>query len=371
MSLSRKKFAFILYPISLIYGFIIVIRNWMYNANIFSEKEFNIPIISIGNITVGGTGKTPHSEYLIKNLKDNFNVAVLSRGYKRKTRGFILSDKNSTYLDIGDEPLQIKNKFSDIQVAVCANRVKGIQKLLKLDTEKKLDLILLDDAYQHRAIKPGISILLMDFNNPIYEDKMLPLGNLRESFYEKYRANIVIVTKTPNEIKPIEKRIIEKNLNLFPYQSLYYSTIKYGEIIPVYSADRNIPDFENIKFDCLVVTGIANPDSLYSYLKTICKTITPIKYSDHHNFSKSDFENIVSEYENIVSSNKIIITTEKDSIRFRNSIYQDLLINLPLYYISIEIDFLNNDELTFKNQIINYVKKNRRSDKVHSKEHKF
>lgn len=371
MNISRKNFAIILYPISLIYGFIVVLRNWMYNANIFREKEFNIPIISIGNITVGGTGKTPHSEYLIKNLKNNFTVAVLSRGYKRKTRGFILSDKNSTVSDIGDEPLQIKNKFPDVQVAVCAKRVNGIQKLLKLDTEKKLDLILLDDAYQHRAVKPGISILLMDYSNPIYEDSMLPYGNLRESFHEKYRANIVIVTKTPAEIKPIEKRIIEKNLNLFPYQSLYYSTIKYGDLVPVYNFERNLPDFEKVKYDCLVVTGIANPDSLYSHLNSICKSIKPIKHSDHHNFSKSDFENIIREYENIVSSNKIIITTEKDSFRFKNSNYRDLLINLPLYYISIEIEFLQNEELTFNNQIINYVKKNRRSDKVHSKEHKF
>lgn len=371
MAFSRRKFAILTYPISLIYGFIVSFRNWMYNSNMFYEKEFNIPIISIGNITVGGTGKTPHSEYIIKNLKENFNIAVLSRGYKRKTRGFILSNQNSTVFDIGDEPLQIKNKFPEIPVAVCAKRVHGIEQLLKLDTEKNLDLILLDDAYQHRAVKPGISILLMDFNNPIYEDKMLPYGNLRESFHEKYRANIVIVTKTPIEVKPIERRIIEKNLNLFPYQSLYYSTIKYKNVNHVYGGEKKLPNFENIKYDCLVVTGIANPDSLYSYLKNICKTITPIKYSDHHNFSKTDFENIIKEYENIVSSNKLIITTEKDAIRFKSSSFKELLINLPLFYIEIEIEFLQNVESTFNNQIINYVKKNRRSDKVHPKEHKF
>ena len=371
MSFSRKKFALILYPISLIYGIIVSFRNWFYNSNIFSEKEFDIPIISIGNITVGGTGKTPHSEYIIRNLKKNLNIALLSRGYKRKSKGFILSDNNSTLFEIGDEPLQIKNKFQDIQVAVCAKRVIGIERLLKLDTEKNLDLILLDDAYQHRAVKAGISILLMDFNNPIYEDHLLPYGNLRETFHEKYRANIVIVTKTPVDIKPIERRIIEKNLNLFPYQSLYYSTIKYGNIIPVLNFNKFLPDIEQIKYDFLIVTGIANPETLYKYLKVKAKSIKTLKYSDHHFYSKADFEHIIKDYENIVSSNKIIITTEKDSIRFKNSNYRELLINLPLFYISIEIEFLQEDGINFNNQIINYVKKNRRSDKVHSKEHKF
>lgn len=371
MKQTRRKFAIILYPISLIYGFIVSVRNWLYNANIFSEKEFNIPIISIGNITVGGTGKTPHSEYLIRTLKKDFNIALLSRGYKRKTRGFILSDNSSTVFDIGDEPLQIKNKFQDIQVAVCTKRVNGINQLLKRDTEKQLDFIILDDAYQHRAVKAGISILLMDFNNPIYEDHMLPYGDLRESFHEKYRANIVIVTKTPADIKPIERRIIEKNLNLFPYQSLYYSTIRYGNLVPLFNSERQLSDSEYKKYDCLVVTGIANPDTLYKHLEDTFKSIQKIKYADHHFFSKSDFEHIAQEYTDIVSSNKIIITTEKDAIRFKNSNYRDLLINLPIFYISIEIEFLQEDGITFNNQIINYVKKNKRSDKVHSREHKF
>ena len=208
------------YPLSLIYGIVVWIRNVMFDINILKSKEFTIPVISVGNITVGGTGKTPHVEYLIRLLKDEFKIATLSRGYKRKSFGFVLANESSTVIEIGDEPRQIKQKFPEIAVAVDSNRVKGINKLLQ--SEKNLNAIILDDAFQHRYVSPGLSILLVDYNNPLKDDYLLPFGRLREQAGERQRADIIIVTKCPSKIKPIDQRLLEKDLKMFAYQKLFF-----------------------------------------------------------------------------------------------------------------------------------------------------
>jgi tetraacyldisaccharide 4'-kinase len=325
----------------------------------------------VGNITVGGTGKTPHIEYLITLLKDDNKIATLSRGYKRKSRGFILADDTATAQSIGDEPMQIKRKYSNILVAVDAKRVNGVKKLLSSPKGADLDAILLDDAYQHRHIKPGLSILLIDYNRPLSKDHMLPYGRLRESAHEKSRANIIIVSKSPENISPIERRIMVKDLNLLPYQKLYFTTLHYNHLQPLYpSTAINIVNEEWGKenFSILLVTGIANPKPLQEYLENFSNNIEEIIYPDHYAFTLKDVNQIRERFKNLKGNNKIIITTEKDSVRFHSLKIEDELLRSHLFYVPLRIRFLDNDRDLFNDHILNYVKKNRRSSNLHRKE---
>jgi len=309
----------LLFPFSLLYGFIVYFRNKLFDYDFLKNKEFDPPIISVGNITVGGTGKTPHIEYLISLMKDKFKVATLSRGYKRKTRGFREVSLSSSVDEVGDEPLQLKKKFPDINVLVDANRVRGVERILSDDVSEQINVILLDDAYQHRYIKPGLSILLIDFNRPISKDYLLPYGRLREQAYEKRRANIILITKSPREIKPIERRIIVKNLKLFPYQTLYFTTFDYGQLVPVFPdgkiVSNDILDSENISI--LLITGVAYPKILSDYLRDKQKDVTHLNYPDHYVYKQKDILKIEDTFKAIKPESKIIITTEKDAVRLR------------------------------------------------------
>lgn len=360
MQKARKILSPILLPISLIYGLIIYIRNRLFDYKIFKSNHFNIPIISVGNITVGGTGKTPHTEYLVNLLKSEFNIATLSRGYKRKTKGFILSDSDSTVSDIGDEPRQIKQKFPDVHVAVDADRTNGINHLLKHN--KDLDVILLDDAYQHRKVSVNLSILLIDYSRPIDKDFMLPLGNLREQAFEKRRANIIIITKSPKDLKPIDRRVMFNKLNAFPFQHVFFTTFDYGEINPVFSnPSKSINNKSYKDYEVVLVSGIANPKPLKEYIiENISKNITELEYSDHYNFKESDFKKIEQIYKSIETDKKIIITTEKDAMRLQkfSNIADDL--KDSFFYIPIQVKFLNNRTDNFNQQIIEYVRKNKK-----------
>ena len=267
---ARNNYTILLYPFSLIYGLMVWIRNSLFDIQAIKSIEFPIPLISVGNITVGGTGKTPHIEYLVELLKDEFTLATLSRGYKRKTRDFILADSLSGISDIGDEPVQIKNKYPDIHVAVDRRRVNGVRELMRRIPE--LDVILLDDAYQHRHIKPGLSILLIDFNRPLSEDHLLPAGRLREQGYERRRANIILITKCPDRLKPIERRIIVKDLKLYPFQHLFFTKLIYGKPVPVFAdINKRIPleEMKAAKPHILMVTGIAGPRLFKKHLRGI------------------------------------------------------------------------------------------------------
>jgi len=360
MNTLRKILSPILFPISLIYGLIIYIRNRFYDYKIFKSNQFNIPLISVGNITVGGTGKTPHIEYLINVLKSEFNVATLSRGYKRKSKGFILSSIESTDREIGDEPRQIKQKFPEISVAVDANRTNGINQLI--NNTENLDAILLDDAYQHRKVHANMSILLIDYSRPIDKDFMLPFGDLREQAFEKKRANIIIITKSPKDLKPIERRIIFNKLEPYPFQHVYFTTFDYGEIKPVYKSllESNVHNSYN-DYEILLVTGIANPKPLKDYIvENISKKIQEIEYSDHYDFKESDFKKIEQSFNSINSDKKIIITTEKDAMRLQK--FSNIANNLKgsFFYIPIQVEFLNNRTDNFNQQIIEYVRKNKK-----------
>lgn len=366
---ARNNYYLLLYPLSLLYGLVVWIRNTLFDYQVIRSTDFPIPIISVGNITVGGTGKTPHIEYLVDLLKDEFRVATLSRGYKRKTRDFILAGPGSGVRDIGDEPVQIKRKYPDIHVAVDRNRANGIRELMKRIPD--LDVILLDDAYQHRQVKPGLSILLIDFNRPISEDLLLPAGRLREQAYEKRRANLILISKCPDRLKPIERRIIVKDLKLYPFQHLFFTKLSYGEPQPVFSDTRNPMNLEGmkeIKPRILMVTGIAGPRLYKKHLRSISTQITELNYPDHHAYNNRDIERIRRTFMEMEAGEKLIFTTEKDATRLRKFTNIENSIRERMYYVPVGIEILNEDGENFNNNIRNYVKDNKRDSILHKQQ---
>lgn len=334
----------------------------MFDFGILHEKEFNIPIISIGNITIGGTGKTPHTEYLVSMLGElGMQVAVISRGYKRKTKGFVLASCKSTAFEIGDEPFQIKKKFPDAIVAVDAKRNRAVQKLL--ERKDAPQVFVLDDAYQHRFIAPGLSILLIDYNRLIYNDYLLPIGRLREPASERSRADILIVTKCPSTMQPIEMRIIDKRLNCSPSQRLYFSSFNYGTIYNVFDNTKHCSteSLQKQEAQILIVTGVASPKPLYDYILEKIGRYETIRFSDHHSFTKENWNRIVKKYAAIKNKKKLILVTEKDAARIYSDKNVPNLLKEHIYTIPLHVKFLCNGEEPFKNQIINYVKENKRN----------
>lgn len=354
-----------LYPVSFLYGLGVRIRNKCFDWGILKQKEYPIPIICVGNITVGGTGKTPHTEFLISLLKDQYNVAVLSRGYKRKTKGYRLAVDKFDAETIGDEPYQIKSKYPEVTVAVDENRCRGIENLLKLNSPK-IDVILLDDAYQHRHVKAGLNILLIDMNRPICEDKLLPAGLLREPASGKHRANIVVVTKCSDEIKPIDFNITTKQLALYPFQKLYFSNFKYGELYLVFK-DAELEKEPKISLSSLhtfnqvlLLSGIANPIPLINKIKEYNTALESLHYKDHHDFTKEDIKEIEKRFEKLTGDNKIIITTEKDATRLVGNRYLKEDIKKYIYCLPIEVNILQQMEESFIQNILDYVRENKR-----------
>ena len=349
-----------LLPFSWIYGLGVWFRNQLFDIGILKSKDYKIPVIAVGNITVGGAGKTPHVEYLIRLLKDKVKVAVLSRGYKRKSKGFVLADMNSTVEEIGDEPYQMKKKFPDIDVAVDKNRQEGIELLTNNTTAKDIDVIILDDAYQHRYVKPGINILLVDYHRLLLYDKLLPAGRLREPKESTVRADMVIITKCPTELKPMDYRVITRAMNLYPYQTLLFSTLKYGNLIPVYSGDEQTLDSLNKEVNVLLLTGIASPKQMVIDLKPYAKEIVPLTFRDHHQFSHKDIVKINEKYSSMPSP-KIIVTTEKDMTRLINKDGFSEEVKQNMFMLPIEIEIQLGQEEIFNQKIISYVQKNSRN----------
>lgn len=350
-----------LLPLSWLYGIVVFIRNRCFKLGILKQEKYDIPIICVGNITVGGTGKTPHTEYLVSLLKEQFRVAVLSRGYKRKTKGFVLAAETSTSKEIGDEPLQIKLKYPHIIVAVDTNRRRGIEKLLALPKENRPQVILLDDAYQHRHVIPSFSILLTNYNRPMYDDRLLPAGRLREPAYYAEQANIIITTKCPQTIKPIKQRIIHHELKPYAYQSLFFTTFKYGKLTSVFSQEERIEISQIKKQNALLILGIANPDDVIKEIRTYTKEITSLAYPDHYNFKKGDVRDIESKFKEL--NNPIVITTEKDAARLRELNLSEELKN-NLYYLPIEVSFVGDDaQEKFDTQILEHVRENTKNSR--------
>ena len=352
-----KYLRILLFPFSILYGIIVFIRNKFYDWHLISSARFEIPTIVVGNISMGGTGKSPHIEYLIRLLKEEFKIATLSRGYGRQTNGFILSDKQSTAKDIGDEPKQFKSKFDEVAVAVDAKRVNGINQLVK--KVAGLQVILLDDAFQHRAVSAGLSILLTDYNKMYCDDYILPMGNLRESRSSAKRADIIIVTKCPEHLSDEEINRLTEKLNTSSFQNVYFSYIKYGEVIKLFgNKEQEQINYLDGQCDVVLLTGIANTQPLEDYLNSKTKTLINIKFPDHHQFTSKDLHHVIEKFNTIASEKKIILTTEKDAMRLMDSEFKELLKDLHLFYLPIEIQFNKNDQTSFNQQIINYVRQN-------------
>ena len=348
-----------LLPLSWLYGIGVRLRNQMFEMGILKEQTYDIPIISVGNMTVGGTGKTPHVEYLVRLLGDRMKVGVLSRGYKRKSKGYVLAHEDSTMQAIGDEPFQMKSKFPNIFIAVDENRRRGIENLASDAETKDVDVIILDDAFQHRYVKPGINILLVDYHRFIMNDQLLPAGRLREPLSGKNRADVVIVTKCPKDLKPMEFRVLTKNLDLYPFQSLFFTTIKYGSLQPIFgSQTRALRTIKNT--NVLLVTGIASPKQMHEDLKHHCQHIHSLKFADHHLFTRKDIEKLNAQFE-AIKSPKIVITTEKDATRLVAVDGLSDQVKNAIYSLPIQISFLQNDEEAFNHKIISYVRKNSRN----------
>lgn len=332
----------LLTPLSWIYGAVTGVRNWLFDQKILKEVEYDVPVVCVGNITVGGTGKTPHVEYILEHMAYDYKIAVLSRGYKRKTKGFVLANSHSTPELIGDEPFQMYQKFGRLtHVAVCESRRKGIEELLRLYPE--LQLIVLDDAFQHRWVKPKVSVLLMDYHRPVYEDKLLPLGRLRESKMAVNRADMVIVTKCPDEIQPLDFRLKKKDLNLLPYQKLFFSRFDYGALKPVFPEDSpykaslsQLTDKDGV----LLLTGIANPRYFVRHFKKYPFKAKVDHFPDHHDFTRDDIERIIRKFKNVPGVRKIIVTTEKDAVRLMHNPYFPQSLKPFTFYLPVTVEMV-------------------------------
>ncbi|PHR69017.1 MAG: tetraacyldisaccharide 4'-kinase [Lutibacter sp.] len=338
MSKTRK----ILYPLSVLYGEIAKIRNKMYDKGVLKSTQFKIPVIVVGNLSVGGTGKTPQIEYLIRLLKKDYKIAVLSRGYKRKSKGFLIADGSSDAHKIGDEPFQYYQKFEDIIVAVDADRVNGINQLKGLNNPP--EIILLDDAFQHRKVDAGFNILLTPFNDLYVDDTMLPTGNLRERIEGAARAQIIVVTKCPSELSEEKRFEVASKLKPTLYQTVFFSTIEYSSVVKDKKEEISLDDLKEYKV--LLVTGIANPTPLEKYLKSKNIAFDHLKYPDHHDFSDKEINKIKSVFNEISSKKKLTLTTEKDFVRLENQ--------LDVKYLEIKTKFINHGQ-DFDEKIINYV----------------
>jgi tetraacyldisaccharide 4'-kinase len=334
MNLLRK----ILFPFAILYGFITSVRNFLFDTGILKSYSFDLPVVVVGNLSVGGTGKTPQIEYLIRLLSNKYKVATLSRGYKRQSEGFVLANSTSDALQLGDEPFQFYQKFKDIQVAVDANRKNGIEQLLSVSNPP--EVILLDDAFQHRKVKAGFYIMLTSYGDLYCDDFMLPTGNLRESRSGVQRANIVIVTKCPSNLSYDAQNAIKKQLNLSANQSLFFTFIEYDEVVYTENKTLNVAEIKSI--EKILLAGIAKPESFFAHLKQ--ENDECLTFPDHHHFSESELLEIKKK-----AKNKIIVTTEKDYVRLKGSILSE-----QLYFLPIKSSFLSDAD-NFDKNILNYV----------------
>ena len=348
-NLFLKSFRILLLPFSLLYWLAITIRNWLYNRKIIRPTSFGLPIICVGNLAVGGTGKSPMVEYLVRLLKDQFKIATLSRGYKRRTKGYALADNQSTALEIGDEPMQFHIKFPDISVAVGEQRLEAIPQLLHDRPETQT--IILDDAFQHRAIKAGLNILLTDYSNLFTRDFYLPSGDLRDLKSEYKRAEVIVVTKCKPDLTIHEKEKIIKEIGLQNGQAIFFAAIEYGQPYHILNHSGFLLT-ENT--EVLLVSGIANPRPLKNLLEKHSKTYYMIQYADHRIFTIDDLQEIGKRFKTIEAVNKIILTTEKDAVRLVK--FNTEIAGWPLYVIPVRHHFLYGEGERFNQVVINFIR---------------
>ena len=348
-----KSFRLLLIPLSLLYGGLIRFRNWLFDRNLLKSTPFNFPLICVGNLAVGGTGKTPMVEYLVRILQDHFNTATLSRGYKRKTKGYGLANEATTALEIGDEPMQFHRKFPKIAVAVGEERLVAIPHLLqdRPDTE----VIILDDAFQHRAVHAGLNILLTDYGDLYTRDFLLPAGNLRDSRSSAARAEIIIVTKCKPGLTDTERQELIRELQPLPHQQVYFTEIVYGTPYHLFSREEMTLHAHK---DVLLVCGIANPRPLKEKLTASVHSYEMLRFPDHHIFDLDDLNEIKKQFEQLESPEKILLTTEKDGVRLLK--FESELAGYPLAVLPIRHAFLFGEAEKFGKQVVEYVRSYRR-----------
>lgn len=352
-----RKIVFL--PLSKLYGFGTSFRNKLFDWGIKKETEFKIPIIVVGNLSVGGTGKTPHVEHIVNILRENYNVGILSRGYKRETKGFIAATPHSTPRDIGDEAYQMYHKFGrKIMVAVCEKRVLGIQKMMEINPQ--LNMLVLDDAFQHRYVKPKVSILLTEFQKPYYEDHILPYGRLRESTKNASRADIVIVTKCPPSLTPLDYRIKKKYLDLIPDQDLFFTRLQYELPRPVFPSAikaNRILNLDTLRPEdhILIVCGIGNPKPFVRFIKSFGTQTLINVFADHHEFTRKDMETLQSRFETMPTGRRYVVTTEKDAVRLVNNPYFPHKLKPYIYFIPVHIAVDEIDNADFERSLMKFI----------------
>ena len=339
----------LLYPFAIIYGALVWLRNRMYDAKFFTSISFSVPVITVGNLSTGGTGKTPHVEYLIRLLQYRFHVATMSRGYKRHTQGFLVADEKSNALHIGDEPMQYHMKYPELVVSVAEERMIGIPSLLQRRPD--VDVILLDDAYQHRSVKAGLTILITDFAKPFYKDHILPFGNLREGRNAYKRANIIIVSKCPLSMTMAQAQEIEAHIKPLPHQQVFFTGIHYDKPYDLITGEQVSFTDKNI----ILVCGIARPEPLITFLKGKATDVHTLTYVDHHYFVTADLEEIKATCENWNVPNKIIVTTEKDAARLHLHIDKLSAWHVPIVVLPIAVTVLFNKGPEFDEAIMKYT----------------
>lgn len=349
MTVKKVISTLLLLPCSKVYGAVTYMRNKFFDWGVLRQHEFGVPVVVVGNLAVGGTGKTPHTEYIVEALRHSYHIAVLSRGYKRRTKGFVVASRLSTPRDIGDEAYQMYHKFGgQVMTVVCEDRVKAIEGIMRLDPE--INLIVLDDAFQHRYVKPTVSIIVTEFNRPLYKDSMMPYGRLREPVRGINRADIVVVSKCPETLSGLDYRIFVKNLNLFPCQHLFFSKFAYQNLVPLFPEQaKSTPylDWMTEADNILAIAGIGNPRPFIRYLKSFRPKVKVNIFSDHHNFNRKDIELIKSRYASLKGSSRVIITTEKDAVRLAANPYFPHELKAVTFYLPIKVEFAKNGNVTF------------------------
>lgn len=338
-----------MYPLALVYGAVVWLRNRLYDSGFYSSIEFSVPVVNVGNLSVGGTGKTPHIEYLVRLLQYRFRVATMSRGYKRRTQGFLLADADTNALKIGDEPMQYHVKFPDLVVSVAEERMTGIPRLLQ--SRPEVEVILLDDAFQHRSVKAGVNILVTDYAKPFYKDRILPIGTLRENRSAYKRADIILVSKCPEAMPLTLADEMELALSPMPHQRVFFTTIRYGLPYAIVTREKASLKGKNV----ILVCCIAKPAPLIEKLKQEAVDVHVLSYPDHHYFLKRDLEEIKETYDNWNVKDKIIVTTEKDAVRLLLHIERIALWHIPVYVLPIEVAFLFDRGTEFDNLITAYT----------------
>lgn len=343
-----KSFRILLLPFAILFWAVVVIRNWMYDRKILRSATFGLPLICVGNLSVGGTGKSPMVEFLVLHLKNHYRVATLSRGYKRKTRGYALAGEATTAIDIGDEPMQFHKKFPDIPVAVGEERIVAIPQLLHDRPETQV--VILDDAFQHRAISAGFNVLLTEYSNLFTRDFFLPTGDLRDQRGSYKRADVIVVTKCIPDLSEEERQAITQEIEPLPHQKLFFTTIAYGT---PYHITRRDFHFIDEKTEVLLVTGIANPKPLKQFLEERIQSYQMLQFNDHHIFSIDDWKDIRKRYDSMDADRKILLTTEKDATRLVK--FHHEIDGIPFYVMPIEHKFLFGQETEFIGEVTNFI----------------